>query len=258
MEFVDTHCHLHFDKFKNDIDRVLASAAEAGVGRMVTVGCTLADSQAALELAAKHDNVWASVGAHPHDGADFLHNPDSAKILNKLSKSPRAVAIGEIGLDYFHENSSRDDQQKILRAQIELTIDSGLPFIFHIREAFADFWPIFDSYKIKSGVVHSFSAHAGELEQILSRGLHVGLNGIMTFTKDPAQLDAARRVPLDRLLLETDAPFLTPAPYRGQVCEPKHVRTTAEFLADLRGESLADLAAATTANAAKLFNLGAV
>jgi len=142
-----------------------------------------------------------------------------------------------------------------LRAQIRVGLDSRLPFIFHIREAFADFWPIFDEYKISRGVVHSFSAGPKELEQILSRGLYVGLNGIMTFTKDDQQLQAAELVPLNKLLLETDAPFLTPVPYRGQTCQPKHVLDTAKFLADLRGEDLQDLAAATTANAAELFNI---
>jgi TatD DNase family protein len=130
-----------------------------------------------------------------------------------------------------------------------------LPFIFHIRDAWETFWPIFDSYKGLRGVVHSFSAHEEQLEQILGRGLYVGLNGIMTFTKDAQQLAAAKKVPLDKLLLETDAPFLTPKPYRGQRCEPKHVRNVAEFLAELRGETLEELAAATTKNAVGLFNL---
>ena len=127
--------------------------------------------------------------------------------------------------------------------------------IFHVREAFEDFWPIFDEFKGVRGVIHSFTATQKELDDILSRGLYVGLNGIMTFTKQDAQLAAAKAVPLDRLVLETDAPFLTPAPYRGTICEPKHVRITAEFLADLRGESLAAIADATTHNARKLFDL---
>jgi TatD DNase family protein len=128
-----------------------------------------------------------------------------------------------------------------------------VPLIFHVRDAFDDFWPIFDSYEGIRGVIHSFSAGLPELEQIQRRGLYVGLNGIMTFTKHVKQLDAAKAIPLARLLLETDAPFLTPQPFRGSICEPRHVRVTAEFLAELRGESLSELANATTRNAQSLF-----
>jgi TatD DNase family protein len=134
-------------------------------------------------------------------------------------------------------------------------VEHQLPLIFHIREAFDDFWPIFDSYSGLRGVVHSFSSNRTVLEQILSRGLHIGLNGIITFTKDNEQLAAAQAVPLEKLVLETDAPFLTPTPYRGTICEPRHVRTTAEFLSRLRNEDLTELARTTTGNARQLFNL---
>ena len=255
MEFVDTHCHLHFENYADDVEEVLSSAREAGVKRMISVGCSLDDSQLAVEFAANHQDVWAAVGAHPHDGADFLNDPKATQKLLALLKAPRVVAVGEIGLDYYHENSSRADQQKILRAQIEVSLSLDLPYIFHVRDSFDDFWKIFDDYKITRGVIHSFSANQEQLDQVLARGLYVGLNGIMTFTKDESQLAAAKEVPLDKLLLETDAPFLAPKPFRGKRCEPKHVRTTAEFLAELRGQSLEDLAAATTANALELFGL---
>jgi TatD DNase family protein len=130
-----------------------------------------------------------------------------------------------------------------------------LPLIFHVREAFDDFFSTYDQYKGLRGVVHSFSADTRVLDKILSRGLYIGLNGIMTFTKDQKQLEAAKAVPLNRLLLETDAPYLTPVPFRGKICEPKYVRVTAEFLSHLRGETLEELAAATTRNAAELFKL---
>jgi len=143
----------------------------------------------------------------------------------------------------------------VLKFQLDLAQEFNLPLIFHIRDAFEDFWPIFDQYKGLKGVVHSFTANTKELEEVLARGLCVGLNGIMTFTKQANQLAAAKAVPLDKLLLETDAPFLTPAPFRGTICEPKHVRVTAEFLSHLRNESLEDIAAATTQNAAQLFKL---
>jgi TatD DNase family protein len=255
MRLVDTHCHIHFDSYGLDIGRVLKDAAQAGVTKMICVGCSLADSQLAVNMAAKYENIWASVGAHPHDGEDFLSDPEAHKKFKDLINKPKVVAIGEIGLDYFHENSSKADQAKALREQIELGMPSGKPFIFHVREAFEDFWPIFDSYPGLKGVVHSFSTNVSHLDEILSRGLCVGLNGIMTFTKDETQLEAAKRVPLDKLLLETDAPFLTPKPYRGQKCEPKHVRNIAEFLAELRKESLEEIARATTQNAQALFGI---
>ena len=165
------------------------------------------------------------------------------------------VAVGETGLDYYYEHSSREDQKKLLRFQLDLASEYDLPLIFHIREAFEDFWKIFDEYKNIKGVVHSFSSGTEDLEQVLSRGLLVGLNGIMTFSKKAEQLDAARQVSLSSLLLETDAPFLTPVPFRGKIGEPKYVRVTAEFLAGLRGESLQEIADATTKNAHKLFKL---
>ncbi len=257
MEFIDTHCHLHFDNYDQDRYIVLKNSATAGVRRIICVGCSLADSQRAIDFAAKNKNVWATAGAHPHDGADYLTNPNSGAILQKLLKQPKVVAVGEIGLDYFHENTPKADQQKVFKAQIEIGLPSGLPFVFHVRDAWEDFWPIFDSYSGIRGVVHSFSAHPSNLKEVLSRGLYVGLNGIMTFTKDSEQLEAAKQVPLDKLLLETDAPFLAPKPFRGSRCEPKHVFNVAEFLANLRGESMNDIANASTANAEKIFNLAA-
>lgn len=264
MEFVDTHCHIHFPDYQLDPDDVRQQAANDGVTRLICVGCTLSDSQAGVEYASRHDNVWASIGLHPHEASIYVHDHESLQKFRSLADKPKVVAIGEIGLDYYYQHSSAEDQKKMLKFQLDIAAAHNLPLIFHIRDAapaahggqaFDDFWPIFDSYSGLRGVVHSFSATAKELEQIVARGLFVGLNGIMTFSKDAAQLEAAMAVPLDNLVLETDAPFLTPAPFRGKVCEPKHVRVTAEFLSNLRGESLEALAAATTLNARKLFNI---
>jgi len=255
MKLVDTHCHIHFDDFGFDSEQVISNAQEAGVSKMICVGCSLGDSQKAVEFAGRHDNVWASVGAHPHDGPDFLQMTDSTAKLLDLAKMPKVVAIGEIGLDYYRSTVGEKDQERTLRTQLEATLSLGLPYIFHIREAWADFWKIFDSYPDIRGVVHSFSASPSELEQVLSRNLYVGLNGIMTFTKVEAQLEAAKLVPLNKMLLETDAPFLAPKPFRGSTCEPKHTLTTAEFLSQLRGESPVDLARVTTANAERLFKI---
>lgn len=255
MEFVDTHCHIQFADYALDPEQAIKDAAEADVTRLMVVGCSLPDSQAAPEFASRYDNVWASIGLHPHEAGRYVHDHHALQQFRDLANRPKVVAIGETGLDYYYEHSPREDQKKLLRFQLELAAEHNLPLIFHVRDAFDDFWPIFDEYNDLRGVVHSFSSDTHNLEQILSRGLYVGLNGIMTFTKEKEQLEAAKAVPLERLVLETDAPFLTPVPFRGKIGEPKYVKTTAEFLANLRGETLQELAKATTDNAKKLFKL---
>lgn len=255
MEFVDTHCHIHFLDYQLDPDAARLEAEEEGVNKLICVGCTLSDSQGAVEYAARHQNVWASIGLHPHEASIYIDDHRSLQIFRDLATSKKVVAIGECGLDYYYEHSKKEDQKKLLRFQLDLASEHNLPLIFHVRDAFHDFWPIFDEYKGLRGVIHSFTATKQEVDEIVARGLFVGLNGIMTFTKQQNQLDAARGIPLDHLLLETDAPFLTPSPFRGTICQPKHVRVTAEFLGKLRGENLDTLAAATTANAKRLFNI---
>ncbi len=271
MQLVDTHCHIHESDKSLETgddatrkrweklgfptpDKLIADAIKQDVHRMICVGCGADDSRRAVELVAQHDELWASIGIHPHEAKVHIDKPDSLTAFAALVSQPKVVAIGECGLDYYYEHSPKEDQQRILRFQMELAVKYDLPMIFHVRDAFEDFWQIFDEYEGIRGVIHSFTATEKELSQVLARGLYIGLNGIMTFTKDPAQLAAAKLVPLDRLLLETDAPFLTPDPYRGTICEPKHVRVTAEFLADLRRESLAEIATATTQNAQMLFD----
>lgn len=259
MEFIDSHCHPHFDNYDQDREEVLARSSEAGVKRIIAVGCSLVDSQKAVDFAQRHRGVWATVGSHPHDGKEFLANKDAAEELKKLAGMPKVVGVGEIGLDYYHQHTSKIDQEKMLRTQLEVGLEISLPFVFHVREAFTDFWKIFDSYSgvnqpIK-GVIHSFSAAPDILDQVLQRELFVGLNGLLTYTKQDSWRESAKLIPLNKVLLETDAPFLTPIPERGKRCEPKHTLTTAQFLANLRKEDLAELAAQTTDNVVKLFKL---
>ncbi len=270
VNFVDTHCHIHEagtntagDQFVRDkwaksgitdSAPLIREAAEAGVTRLICVGCTLRDSELAIDLASKQPTCWASIGIHPHEAKDHLELVVQ-RAFAELVKKPKVVAIGECGLDYYYNHSDKPDQIKLLEFQLELAQKRNLPLIFHIREAFRDFWPVFDQYRGLIGVVHSFSSDRRDLEQILSRGLYVGLNGIMTFTKSAEQLEAAKAIPLDKLLLETDAPFLTPAPERGTICQPKHIVRTAEFLAGLRDETTAEIASATTQNACDLFSI---
>jgi TatD DNase family protein len=249
---IDTHAHIHFDQFRDDIDGVLERAHAAGVAKLLCVGVNEIDSGEAIAVARAYANVWSTAGLHPHD-AD--HGYEALEEVARLAEFDTVVAIGECGLDYYKSETEQDDQERALRFQIELGIERDLPMIFHVRDAFDDFFRILDEYEGVRGLVHSFTAGVPEMEQALDRGLYIALNGIMTFTKEERQLDAARQVPLERLILETDSPFLAPRPVRGQVNEPANLAHTAAFLAELRGESLAGLERATTANAERLFRI---
>lgn len=251
MNFVDSHSHIHSDDYKLDADEVIAAAINNDVTKIVCVGSGVDDSQRAIDFASTRDNCWPSIGLHPHDAK--IGEKALKELANLFDNSVKA--IGECGLDYYYNHSDEKDQAAALRFQIELALEKDLPLIFHIRDAYEDFWPIFDQYTEAHGVVHSFSAGRSELDDILSRDLFVGLGGIMTFTNDQEQLAAAKAVPLASLVLETDAPFLTPVPFRGTINEPKHIVQIAEFLSDLRDESLEDLAKATTRNAENLYNI---
>lgn len=271
MELTDTHCHIH--EASRDVsgnnptqtlwlrdsslnpEQILKDAAKENVTRVICVGTTTDDSAVAVNFAKGHANTWASIGIHPHEAKSHINDTEKLHKFNGLASRRKVVAIGECGLDYYYNHSPKKDQKQLLRFQLEVAAKHDLPLIFHVRDAFEDLWPILDEFKDVRGVIHSFTATISELEQILSRGLYVGLNGIMTFTKDKRQLEAAKAVPLQKLLLETDAPFLTPVPFRGTICQPKHVRVVAKFLADLRGETLEELANTTTTNAKELFSL---
>jgi TatD DNase family protein len=271
MQLTDTHCHIHeaVEHFtaKSETrerwqqsqtvgspDQIIRAAVDQGVTRMICVGTTPADSELAVEFVQERPNCWASIGIHPHEASEHLDKSKQDAFAALATKS-KVVAVGECGLDYFYDHSPREAQIKLLEFQMELALKHDLPMIFHVREAFGDFWPVFDAHPGIRGVIHSFSAGRKELDEILQRNLYVGLNGIMTFTKNAGQLEAAKAVPSDRLVVETDAPFLTPVPFRGTICEPKHVRVTAQFLANLRGETLESFAIATTQNACHLFRL---
>jgi TatD family hydrolase len=194
-----------------------------------------------------------TLSASEGNGYGVFGKPEPTRLAAPANK--KIVAIGECGLDYFYTHSPKKDQQKALRFQIELALEHNLPLIFHVRDAFDDFWPIFDSYQNLKGVLHSFTDRPENADKALQRGLHIGINGIITFTKHDWQLQIAKTLPLQKILLETDAPFLTPTPHRGTVNEPSRVKNVAEFLATLRGETLQELAAQTTKNAQALFHL---
>lgn len=241
--FVDTHCHIHELSYPLEISDVFDHAHQAGVDQLVCVGTGIESSRQAIQFAAAHDHCVASVGVHPHDTKDGYD-------ISALADSEKVIAIGEIGLDYYYGHSPKEIQLTALKAQLDVAVRHNLPVIFHVREAFSDFWPVFDSYEGQiRGILHSFTDSVENLNQALERGLYVGVNGISTFTKDPAQLAMFDQIPLDRLVLETDAPFLTPHPFRGKVNEPAFVKLVAAFHAQRRGIPIEELARQTTMNA---------
>jgi TatD DNase family protein len=271
---IDTHAHLHHDGLKDRVDEVVQDATSAGVTTIINVGVTEQDSRQAVELASRYDNIYATIGLHPHD-AESDELTSAIKVLDELATHSKVVAVGECGLDYFRppEISQTSDldgpqdsiksltsvlrqrQEPVFRAQIELALKHNLPMVWHIRDAFDDFFEIIDEYSSVKGIVHCFTSSRADMDKAVERGFLIALNGIMTFTKDHAQVEMARAVPLDNLVLETDCPFLAPVPLRGKTNEPSFLKLTAEFLAQLRGESPEDLARATSGNAAALFGL---
>lgn len=274
MNLVDTHCHIQSagnsagEPTTGDLwakapqltgDKIIANAVAAEVTKMICVGCDPNDSRLAVDFARDRQNCWASIGIHPHEAQHYASQPAKLKEFARLLAAPKIVAVGECGLDYFYNHSPREAQIEILKFQIRLAQAHDLPIIFHVREAFEDFWPVFDELTQNGeairGVLHSFTDSQANLERAINHGLYIGVNGIATFARNTEQLEMYKAIPLQKLLLETDAPFLTPAPYRGTINEVKHVRTTAEFLVGLRGEPLDQLATETTANAEQLFGL---
>jgi TatD DNase family protein len=249
---IDTHAHIHFNDFRTELDDLLDRAAASDVTKIITVGVDEQDSAEAIAVARAYEHVYATVGLHPHE-ADRGY--EALEEVARLAEFEKVVGIGETGLDYYRGGYDPDAQERAFRFQVELAVERDLALVFHVRDAFDDFFRIIDEYPKAKGVVHCFTAGAKEMRGSVDHGFMVALNGIMTFTKDEAQLAAARELPLDNLVLETDCPFLTPVPKRGQRNEPANTRLTAEFLAKLRGEALEDLASASTRNAERLFGI---
>lgn len=250
---VDTHCHIHSADYPLDIATVNAENSEAGISHLICVGTDVQDSAQAVQFVQNRPDSWAAIGIHPHESSKLTQQ--ARDDFQALVARQKVVAIGECGLDYFYNHSPKEAQIAALRFQIELALAHNLPLIFHVREAFDDFWPIFDEFKGLRGVLHSFTDTSENMHKAIERGLCIGVNGIATFTKVEAQKQMYRDIPLKNLLLETDAPFLTPVPYRGSINRPAYVAMVATFLAELRHQSLDEITAATTTNARQLFSI---
>ncbi len=251
MTFTDTHCHIHEESFA-DAEGAYQRALEAGVTRMIVVGTDIKSSDEAIQFASTHSNAWAIVGIHPHEAKKENSRIDELREMMS-SSSARIVGIGEIGLDYYYTHSPRDIQIEMLEKQITLATEHDLPISFHVREAFDDFWPIFDNFRGLRGVLHSYTDNLSNMEKALSRGLLIGVNGISTFARDKQEL--YKVIPYQKMLLETDAPYLTPHPHRGKINEPALLRHVANHIANLQSINLQELSRATEASATTLFSL---
>ena len=251
---IDSHCHLNYQGLVEDQAAVLARARAAGIGGMLNISTRQSEWATVIATAEREPDIWASVGVHPHE-AD-AHAGLTLAALLAATEHPKVIAIGETGLDYFYEHSDRLIQQALFRLHIEIARKTALPLIIHTRDAEADTLTILRS-EMASGefpaLIHCFTASADFARAVLDLGLTISLSGIVTF-KNAKDLQAiAATLPDDRLLVETDSPFLAPVPHRGRVCEPAFTVDTARFLAGLRGVTVDALAATTTGNFARLF-----
>lgn len=247
---IDSHCHLDGPKFDADRDAVIGRALEAGVEAMVSIGTGDGppDLEAGIRMAERYECVWASVGVHPHDAAKV--DDRTIMSLEALLRHPKVMALGEMGLDYHYDFSPRDRQRAVFTDQLDVANRHGLPIVIHTREAWEDTFALLEAYwkPDAGGIMHCFSGGPAEAERSVAMGFHISFAGIVTYPKATAVQAAAKSVPLDRLLIETDAPYLAPVPHRGRRNEPAFVAETARQLAELRGEPVETVIAATTKN----------
>ncbi len=261
MNLIDTHCHINFDSYDEDREAVIARAAEAGVQQIINPAIDVTTSRAIVELVKHYDGLYAAVGIHPNDTADF--NDSMIDEIAELAKQPKVVAIGEIGLDYHWDNSPKEQQFRAFEAQLALAARLELPVIIHNREASEDVMDFLEkwvktlspSLQERPGVLHSFSAPASVAERALDAGFYLGFTGPITYKNADDLRRIAARVPLNRLVVETDGPFLTPVPHRGKRNEPSYIPYMVDRLASLQQVSVEQMSTATTENAMRLFNL---
>ena len=256
--FVDSHCHLNYKGLVEDQQGVLARARAAGVTQMLNISTRASEWDAVIAVAERESDVMASVGIHPHE-ADVHPDVETATLVEKAAH-PRVIGIGESGLDYYYDHSDRGRQRDSFRNHVVAARETQLPLIVHTRDAEEDTLEILGEEMGKGAypaLIHCFTASQAFAEKVLELGLYISISGIVTFRNAKDLQGAAKTVPLDRLLIETDSPFLAPVPHRGRPCEPAFVADTARFLAELRGEPLETLAEATSANFYTLFSKAA-
>ncbi|CAH0355931.1 MAG: TatD family hydrolase [Sphingobium sp.] len=251
---IDSHCHLNYKGLVENQAAVLERARLSGVELMLNIATRESEWDAVLATAIREPDVWATVGIHPHEADEHPHI-DTAKLVDRAAH-PRIVGIGETGLDYYYDHSDRDRQQTSFRAHIAAARETQLPLIVHTRDAEDDTLAILRDEMGKGafpGVIHCFTASGAFADAAMEIGFYISISGIVTFRNAKDLQETAKRLPADRILIETDSPFLAPVPHRGKPCEPGYVADTARFLANLRGETIEELEANTTANFRKLF-----
>ena len=256
MRLFDTHAHLHFPDYAEDLDAVLERGRAAGVRGVVTIGTDRETNRATVELAKRLPDVWATVGIHPHDAAEATE-ADFEEMERLASEEPKVVGFGEMGLDFFRTLSPPDAQRRVFRRQIHIARGARKPLVIHCRDAHDETLAILAEERAGEigGVMHCFSGDVEIARRCLDLGLFISLAGPVTYKNARALPDVARFVPEDRLVVETDCPYLPPTPFRGKRNEPAYVALTAAFVAELRGTDPEALGAALTANAAKLFGI---
>ena len=257
ISLVDSHAHIDGNRFVDDLDETLQRAAEQGVNTILTVGCDLESSQRSIDLANRYPQIYASVGIHPHD-ATTADTQAIANLRRMALGSDKVVAIGETGLDYYRDRSPRERQHKAFAEQIRLARELNLPLIIHDRDAHEDILKIMREEKASEvgGVLHCFSGDLDMARHCVELGFYISFPGTITYPNNEALRDVARGLPIDVMLVETDCPYLTPQQWRGKRNEPAYVRATAEYLAELKGLTLEDVARITSLNCFKLFGIG--
>ena len=256
----DTHAHLHDPWIGDDLPEVMARAEEAGVERIVTIGCSLEDSRNALAVAERYDHVWATLGVHPHDAKDW--DEATADHFRRMAQSDQIVAIGEIGLDFYRNLSPPEDQYAAFQAQLALADELALPVVIHSRDAHEETYAVLQKWANRqqreqpNGVIHCFSGDADLARRYHHLGFHISFAGPVTYPKNDALREAAASLPLEAIVVETDCPYLSPQPRRGKRNEPANIRYTAERIAEVRGESVGEVAEQTKHNANHMFRLG--
>lgn len=251
--YFDTHVHLDDEKYNNDREEVIEHIRKEGVSCVVNIGADIESSKKSAELASKYDFIYASVGVHPYDVGNLTE--DDMLILRKLSANKKVVAIGEIGLDYSTDEPSKDVQKKWFARQIELAKELNLPYIVHDRDAHLDTYEILKASGYTNGVLHCFSGSAEFAKQILDLGFYIAFGGTVTFKNAKKVKEAAKVIPPERLLLETDCPYLAPEPNRGKRNDPSQVKHVAAYLAELRGENEDELIKMCTENGKRIFGI---
>jgi TatD DNase family protein len=257
MVLVDSHCHIEYKGDGPEARQWIERAQANSVAYFLNIGTDLESSRNAVELSGQYDCVYATVGLHPHDATQGT--PENLEALKQLIGSKGVKGIGEVGLDYFYENSPRDVQIEALKKVLSWSSECSLPYVFHIRDAFSDFFEVFDQFPKNSirGVVHCFTGTLEEAQGAIDRGLYISLTGILTFKKSQPLRDVVKEIPMDRLMVETDAPFLAPEGHRGKSNESSFLPVIAECLAEIKGISKEEVASITTANCKALFGFPA-